>query len=155
MCGWCQTSLTRAVRRPVRAGLTIPLREGGRFRAVPASHAFPGWTADDIHRALNEPKLSEQTAAVLDRVGRALGAPEGTGPDDDPRVGRWRRESRAAGRAEAQRANALKVLKVRGIPVSASLAEQLAQMEGDSERLVDAALACRDEADFLRLVAPA
>ena len=87
---------------------------------------------------------------MLDRVGRALGAPEGTGPDDDPRVA----GARAAGRAEAQRANAL-VLKVRGIPVSASLAEQLAQMEGDSERLVDAALACRDEADFLRLVAPA
>ena len=143
----------------VRAGLTIHVREGGRLCTVAESRAFPGWTAGEIHRALNEPALSQQTAAVLDRVGRTLGALEGTGPDDDPLVGRWRRESRAAGwsagRAEAQRANALKVLEARGIPVTASLSEQLARMEADSERLVDAALACRDEADFLRRLSPA
>ena len=140
----------------VRPGLTIHLREAGDFRPAPVSRAFPGWTADEIHRALNEPELSEETTAALRRVGRSLGATEGTGPDDDPFLREERRESHAAGRSqgrtEAQRANALKVLEVRGVPVSASLAEQLAQMEGAGERLVDAALACRDEEEFLRLV---
>ena len=44
------------------------------------------------------------------------------------------------------------MLEARGVSVSASLAERLAQIEGAGERLVDAALACRDEEDFLRLV---
>ncbi|MCY4372260.1 MAG: Uma2 family endonuclease [Spirochaetaceae bacterium] len=144
-----------------RLGLTIHLREAhlreaGRLRPALVSRALPGWTADEIHRALNEPELSEETTAALRRVGRSLGATEGTGPDDDPFLREERRESHAAGRSqgrtEAQRANALKVLEARGVPVSASLAEQLAQMEGAGERLVDAALACRDEEEFLRLV---
>ena len=140
----------------LRAGLTIHLRERGRFRSAPVSRAFPGWTAAEIHRALNEPELSEQTAEVLDRMGRALGAAEGTGPDDDPFLRRQRRHSRAAGhaegRAEALRASALQVLRSRDIPVSASLSERLAEMGGVSEHLVDAALQCRDEEHFLRLV---
>ena len=139
-----------------RPGLTIHLREAGRLRPALVSRSFPGWTADEIHRALNEPELSQETTAALRRVGRSLGATEGTGPDDDPFLREERRESHAAGwsqgRTEAQRANALKVLKARGVSVSASLAEQLAQMQGSGERLVDAALACRDEEDFLRLV---
>ena len=110
----------------------------------------------EIHRALNEPELSEQTAEVLDRMGRALGAAEGTGPDDDPFLRRQRRHSRAAGhaegRAEALRASALQVLRSRDIPVSASLSERLTEMGGVSEHLVDAALQCRDEEHFLRLV---
>ena len=144
--------------RPASAhpGLTIHLREAGHFRPALVSRALPGWTVDEIHRALNEPELSEETTAALRRVGRSLGATEGTGPDDDPFLREERRESHAAGwsqgRTEAQRANALKVLKARGVSVSAQLAERLAQMEGAGERLVDAALACRDEEEFLRLV---
>ncbi len=144
--------------RPASAspGLTIHLREAGHFRPALVSRALPGWTADEIHFALNEPELSEETTAALRRVGRSLGATEGTGPDDDPFLREERRESHVAGwskgRMEAQRANALKVLGARGVSVSASLADQLAQMEGAGERLVDAALACRDEEEFLRLV---
>ncbi|MDD9988360.1 MAG: hypothetical protein OXQ31_18940 [Spirochaetaceae bacterium] len=140
----------------VRPGLTIHLREAGRLCPALVSRSFPGWTADEIHRALNEPELSQETTAALRRVGRSLGATEGTGPDDDPFLREERRESHAEGwsqgRSEAQRANALKVLEARGVSVSASLAERLAQIEGAGERLVDAALACRDEEDFLRLV---
>ena len=161
---WVEVPDRPAPSRPrsLRPGLTIHLLERARFRKAPVSRAFPGWTADEIHRALNEPELSEETAGILDRVGRALGAAGGTGPDDDPFLRRQRRESRAAGwargqaagiaagRAEAQRASALQVLKARGIPVSASLSERLAEREGVSEHLVDAALACRDEEDFLR-----
>ena len=136
----------------LRPGLTIHLRDGGGFRPAAASLAFPGWTAEEIHRAMNEPELSAQTAEVLNRVGRALGSAEGTGPDGDPFLRRHRLESRAEGRAEALRASALQVLESRGISVSASLSERLAAMEGVSERLVTAALACRDEEDFLQLL---
>ena len=122
-----------------RPGLTIHLREGGAYRPAAASLAFPGWTAEEIHRALNEPELSAQTAEVLYRVGRSLGAAEG------------RAAGRAEGRAEALRASALQVLESRGISVSASVSERLAAMEWVSERLVAAALACRDEEDFLQL----
>ena len=144
----------------LRPGLTIHLREGGAYRPAAASLAFPGWTADEIHAALNEPELSAQTAVVLNRVGRALGAAEGTEPDGDPFLRHHRQESRAEGRAagraegraEALRASALQVLASRGISVSASLSERLEAMEGVSERLVAVALECRDEEDFLRLL---
>ena len=159
---WVEVPDEPAPSRPasLRPGLTIHVMERGRLSRTPVSHAFPGWTADEIHRALNEPELSEETADVLERVGRALGAAKGTGPDNDPFLRRQRRENHAAGweaghtagRAEVQRASALKVLKARGIAVSASLSERLAATAGDSERLVDAALACRDEDDFLRRV---
>ena len=42
-----------------------------------------------------------------------------------------------------------------GVSVSASLSERLAEMEDVPERLMDAALACRDEEEFLRLVSRA
>ena len=42
------------VRRPagVSAGLTIYLPEGSAYRAAAQSRAFPGWTAEEIHTAL-------------------------------------------------------------------------------------------------------
>ena len=136
--------------------MTIYALERGRLRQASASRAFPGWTAAEIHFALNEPELSEETAEVLSRVGRVLGAAEGTGPDSDPFLRRQRRESRAsgyaAGREEAWRASALRVLESRGVPVSPSLAVRLAELEGVSEHLVDAALECRDEEHFLQLL---
>ena len=125
-------------------------------RREPEALEFPGWTADEVHAALNEPELSAQTAEVLNRVGRALGAAEGTEPDGDPFLRHHRQESRAEGRAEgraeALRASALQVLESRGISVSSSMAGRLAAMEDVSERLMPAALACRDEEDFLRLL---
>ena len=35
---------------------------------------FPGWTAVEIHAALNEEALSAETSAVLERVGTVLGS---------------------------------------------------------------------------------
>ena len=154
---WVEVPDQPAPSRPVslRPGLTVCVMERGGLRPTPVSHAFAGWTADEIHRALNEPELSEETAEVLNRVGRVLGAAEGTAPDDDPFLRRQRIKSYAEGRAEAHRANALKVLKARGVCVSAYLSERLADMEDVPERLMDAALACRDEEEFLRLVSRA
>ena len=57
------------------------------------------------------------------------------------------------GRVEALTAAVSQVFKTRGVPVSAALPRRLAELEGVSaEDLVRAALECRDEADFLRLV---
>ena len=84
----------------LRPGLTIHLRGPDGFHAAPVSRAFPGWTAEEIHRALNEVALSDETARVLNWVGTAMGAAQGTGPDDDPFLRRQRRESRAEGWAQ-------------------------------------------------------
>ena len=40
--------------RARRPGLTIHLLENGRYRVAAESRAFPGWTAVEIHEALNE-----------------------------------------------------------------------------------------------------
>ena len=101
-------------------------------------------------------KLGLYDSWGLPEVWVEVGAAEGTGPDDDPFLRRQLGKSHAAGhaegRAEAQHANALKVLKARGISVSPSLSERLAEMAEGSERLLDAALECRDEEHFLRVV---
>ena len=148
---WVEVPATASPSRPagLRPGLTIHLLEERGFRSAPSSRAFPGWTAYEIHRALNEPELSAATTAALRRVGRALGAAEGTGPDDDPLL----RAERLEGRMEAQRAAVLQVLRTRGLTVSAAFPRRLAELEGVSTTvLVQAALECRDEADFLHLL---
>ncbi len=150
---WVEVPEQSSPSRPagLRPGLTIHLREGGAFRTAAHSRAFAGWTAPEIHRALNEPELSHATLAALRRVGRALGAAAGTGPDDDPQMRTERRESRAAGRVETQREAVLQVLQSRGLPVSAAFPRRLAELQPVSTAaLVRAALECRDEDDFLR-----
>ena len=93
-----------AVRRPAGLSprLTIYLMEDGGFRRATRSRAFPGWTAEEIHTALNEESLSMETGEVLRRVGRSLGARMGTGPDDTPWLKMERRESHARGLAEGR-----------------------------------------------------
>ena len=165
---WVEVPDQSSPSRPagLRPGVTIHLLEEGGFRTAPASRAFPGWTAAEVHRALNEPELSDGAMAVLRKIGRALGTPLGTGPDDDPLLRTERSESRMAGRAEGIVAGrtaghaegrteagveaVLQVLKLRGLPVSAALSRHLAQLQGVSTaELVQAALHCRDEDDFL------
>ena len=87
-------------RRKRRSGLTIHLLQDGAYRTAPESRAFPGWTAEEIHTALNEPTLSEWTSSVLERVGTVLGEREGTGPDNDPLLRSHRRWGIERGRAE-------------------------------------------------------
>ncbi len=144
---------------PEFLGLTIQRRSAEGYRSVPASVRLPGWTAAEIHAAFNEAELSESTCVVLDRVGRALGEAEGTGPDDDVWLGAQRREARAegvaAGIAEAVAAARAEgcaeivhaILRNRGLAVSEQLAVRIAGE--DPNVLAAAALACRDEADLL------
>ena len=90
---WVEVPDDTAPSRPRnrRPGLTIHLLQDGAYRTAPESRAFPGWTAEEIHAALNEWTLSERTSAVLERVGTALGEREGTGPDHDPLLRSQRR----------------------------------------------------------------
>ena len=134
-----------------RPGLTIHRLDADGYREAAVSVALAGWTAAEIHKALNEPKLSEATRSTLERVGRALGKAAGTGPDDDPWLGAHRREARAEGIEQGMVETVLMFLRNRGLAVSdrlpALLADRLA-VHGP-EALVAAALACRNETDLL------
>ncbi|MDD9987496.1 MAG: Uma2 family endonuclease [Spirochaetaceae bacterium] len=139
-----------------RPGLTIHLLEGDRYREAAESRAFPGWTAAEIHAALNEPAPSAQTSAVLERVGAALGAREGTGPDDDPLLRSQRRQGFERGRAEARAEMVRQILRSRGIEVSAGFPGDAAAFAAATEAvLLAAAFACTDQADFLAALARA
>ena len=137
--------------RGLRPGMTIHLLEDGRYRVADESQAFPGWTAAEIHTALNEPAPSERTSAVLERVGGALGAREGTGPDDDPLLRSQRRAGFERGRAQMVR----QILLSRGIEVSeefpAGAAGALAT--ASEAALLSAALTCTDQEGFLAALA--
>ena len=147
-----------------RPGLVIHLLEDGRYRVAAESRAFPGWTAVEIHEALNEAEPSARTSAVLERVGGVLGAREGTGPDDDPLLRSQRRqgfergqaEGLIRGRAEGLRAGGQQaraemirlILVSRGIEVSAEFLADAAFAAVPEDVLISAALACADEAAF-------
>ena len=136
-------------RRP--AGVTIHQLESGRYRSAAASRAFPGWTAAEIHTALTEPATTTHTWRALERVGRTLGAREGTGPDDTPLLRSLGEQARAEGQAEELAAIVRSTLRVRGIPVSdrfPGASAALAVVPRDV--LMTAALACADEQDFRR-----
>ena len=152
---WVEVPDTASPSRPagLRPGLTIHLLADGRFHTEPSSLAFPGWTAQEIHRALNEAELSEATMAALRRVARSLGAAEGTGPDDDPLLRSERMDGRSQGRRETRAEAVLQVITSRGLTASAELRRRMAELDGVSTgALMQAALECRDEQDFLRLV---
>ena len=152
---WVDVPDVRSPSRPAgRApGLTVHrLAATGRYRAVAASAAFPGWAAAEIHRALNEPVRSAATDRALERVARTLGARDGTGPDDT----RWLRRARAAGRRAGyevgrreERAAALRsILAARGM---ASLEPVLAEAGATGfplDTLLAAVQRCRDAADL-------
>ena len=130
-------------------GLTIHRREAaGRYRTLAASTAFPGWTAAEIHAALNEPLRSAVTAHTLERVARALGARDGTGPDDTPWLRRQREAGFARGRTAERTTMLGAILAGRGMrdaePVLAAV--DLTALPLDA--LVDAAQRCHDAADL-------
>ena len=114
---WVLVPWEASVRAP---GLAIHVRRGAGYREEGESRAFPGWKAQEIHRALTEAPMSEPAWRALERTALAMGAREGTTPQHDPlmasesarvrarshaggyREGRAQghREGRAEGRAE-------------------------------------------------------
>ena len=140
----------------VRArGLTIHVRRESGYREAPESAAIPGWKAEEIYRALTEEPLSEKAWRALERVALAMGAREGTKPEDDPlsRSLSLRGEARgdAKGYARGRAAMVHAALRSRGIAANPRFtADQALFGELSTEALMAAALACTDEADFLR-----
>ena len=163
---WVEFPENRAPSRPNRKpGLTIRVLGPHGYEETPRSRAFPTWTADEIHAALNEDVLSESTVAVLRRVGRALGEQGGTSTDDDPLMRIEREESRREGVEEGVEKGVEKgveegrlemlaeALAARGIETSKGLEDHAgALVRVPARTSMRAALVCRDEADFLRRI---
>lgn len=130
-----------------KPGLTIYVLESGAYRESEESRAFPGLRAVEMHRVLNERAESPETVALAVRVGRALGDPEGTGPEDNPLL----REQRAEARAETAR----ELLLLRGFPVSAAFpadlpaADRTTLAHASPAAVAAAALTADSVADFL------
>ncbi len=155
-----------APRKSGRPRLEIRLLKGDGYVESASSRTFPGWTAAEIHRALNEEVRSADTAAALRRVGRRMGRMAGTGPDDDLFLGAERAESREEGHAEgraegrtvgrldATRCLVRQTLEARGVPVTDSIEDWLAGLETvpSAASLMAAAVGCQDADDFLRRV---
>ena len=137
-------------------GLAIHLLDGGSYRTDTESRAFPGWTAEEIHTAMNEPELSAATSEVLTRVGRTLGARDGTGPDDMPWLRLQREEGRAMGRAQGRMALLetlmRRILASRGMPETAFRLDDSELVGVTDEEVIDALLQCKDESDFRRRI---
>ena len=147
---WVETPDAYSRSRPgnLEPGLRIYVLEGGRYTESADGRAFPGWRADEIHRALNEFVISEETSAVLARVGQALGEREGTGPDDDPLLGAHRAEGRAEGRAGLVQA----MLESRSVAVPADFPARrhfAALGMASDKTIIAAAASANDFADFL------
>ena len=138
-------------RRP--AGVTIHRLEDGRYRSAPTSGAFPGWTAEEIYDGMTEPTPTDATYRVLERIGRTLGAREGTGPADDPLSSALIAEGRLEGRARELATAAQSLLRVRDVAVSSTFPERAAALANASrDAVMAAAYACADEADFWDLL---
>lgn len=135
-------------------GLTIHLLSPDDYGPAAVSRVFTGWSAAEIHRALDEDALSGETAAVPPAGGRAMAEPAGAdaGPDDDPFPSAAPGDSRRAIRAEAVR----EILDARKVPRSPGFTARLETFADlPVSVLARAALACRDEEDFLRRLAAA
>ena len=146
-------------------GLAIHVRGDAGYREETESRAFAGWKAEEIYRALTEDPLSAGAKQALERVALAMGAREGTRPEDDPftrsiirraevrgEAGGYER-GREEGRREERAANVRAVLASRGIEAALDSPEDLALIGAvPAEVLVAAALACTGESDFRRRV---
>ena len=163
---WVLVPWESSVRAP---GLAIYVRRGAGYREEGESRAFPGWRAEEIHRALTEVPMSEAAWRALERTALAMGAREGTTPQHDPLMasesarvrarshvqGRaeGRAEGRAQGRAEGHMDAVADVLASRGIELAAEMTEYRALCSGiPGTVVVAAALACAGEADFRRRI---
>lgn len=142
---WVEVPERASPSRPAgrKRGLTIHVLAGGSYRTVDVSRAFPGWTADEIHAAMNEPEPSVATGWILDRVGRVLGARDGTGPDDSP----WLRIQRDKTRIKVLEAAMKSILASRGIAGS-FLLDPTELTDIPDEAVIDLLLQCTDESDF-------
>ena len=143
---WVLVPWDSSVRAP---GLAIHVRRGSGYREEGESRAFPGWKAEEIHRALTEAPMSEPAWRALERTALAMGAREGTTPQHDPLMAS--ESARVQARSHAQAVET--TLRARGIEVSSPILDDWKRLAGlPIDRLMAAALACVDEADFPRRI---
>ena len=152
---WVLVPWEASVRAP---GLTIHVRRGAGYREEGESRAFPGWKAEEIHRALTEAPMSETAWRALERTALAMGAREGTQPEHNPLTRSLSTKAQAKGhregREEGHMAAVADVLASRGIEVTLDMTKQRELCSGIPGKIVmAAALACTGEADFLRRIA--
>ena len=136
-------------------GLAVHVRGERGYAEAPESRAFPGWKAEEIFRALTEDPWTAGTARTLERVALAMGAREGTKPEDDPitRSVSLKAEARGyeRGQWEALAVSVRAVLRARGIEAALDSPEDRELIGAlSAEVLIAAALACTGEADFRR-----
>ena len=151
---WVLVPWEASVRTP---GLAIHVRGKDGYREEQASRVFSGWKTEEIHRALTEEPLSQGARRALERVALAMGAREGTSPEDDPFTRSVSLKARASGHAEGHAQGRMDAvvatLKARGIEVAWVGTEGRGLLaELPIEPLMAAALACTDEADFRRRI---
>ena len=166
---WVEVPWDVSARRP---GLAIHVHRADGYREEGESLAFPGWTAAEIHQALTEESLSAESWRALERVALALGAREGTTPDDDPLTrsmslraaaqghaeGRQqghaegRQQGHAEGLAAARVPAVTAALRARGVdgPADAVAADVARRADLPLDALIAAAVTCADLADFRR-----
>ena len=97
---WVLVPWEASVRTP---GLAIHVRHGEVYREEGESRAFPGWRAEEIHRALTEAPMSEVAWRALERTALAMGAREGTKPEHDPLMRSHGARARTEGHAQGLR----------------------------------------------------
>ena len=97
---WVLVPWESSARRP---GLAIHVRHGDGYREERESRAFPGWRAEEIHRALTEAPMSEGAWRALERVALSMGEREGTTPEDDPLMRSQSVRARMKGHAQGHR----------------------------------------------------
>ena len=163
---WVLVPWDSSVRAP---GLAIHVRRGAGYREEGESRAFPGWRAEEIHRALTEEPLSAGARRALERTALAMGERAGTRPEDDPFTRTISLKAQAKGHAQGHREGharghreghadghmdaAADLLASRGIELTLELAMYRALCGGvPGKTVMGAALACTDEADFRRRV---
>ena len=163
---WVLVPWDSSVRAP---GLAIHVRRGAGYREEGESRAFPGWKAEEIHRALTEAPMSETAWRALERTALAMGAREGTTPQHDPLMAsesarvratsqaQGYREGRAQGHREAHAEGHMDavadLLASRGIELTLEMAKYRELCSGiPGKTVMAAALACTSEADFRRRV---
>ena len=143
---WVLVPWEASVRAP---GLAIHVRREDGYREEAASRAFPGWRAEEIHRALTENPLSEPTWRALERTALAMGVREGTKPEDDSLM----RSLSARVQAQTRMELVAVALCAKGIEVASDFTHDRTLLAGlPIERLKEAVLACTSEADFRRRI---
>ena len=147
---WVLVPWDSSVRAP---GLAIHVRRGAGYREEGESRAFPGWKAEEIHRALTEDPISETAWRALERTALAMGAREGTKPEHDRLVRSLSARAREKGHAQGRMEIVAAALRARGIEAALDFTEDRGLFSGVSDEcLMAAALVCTGEADFRRRV---